>query len=222
MMAIDCKLRKGAVELYSLEDPLLFAFWSYNYAVFGVAQETNIHLLSCTIFPPLVNTRDDMQSWCRRKEKSAKARKNYRVGKVIFKSKHMKLSCSVNYPVRSRLWNPLTVRHPFPTKFMFAKAQLNIIRENSPSRDVGHIVHPQDQHKTTQFPVCVRRLKSLVKPKWFLVTSCRIAVSFPFSLYALQFSFLFLIFFWVAIGFRLHWCFVVICHLTAFVRLSVS
>lgn len=218
MMAIDCKLRKGAVELYNQEDPL-FAFWSYNYAVFGVAQETNLHLLSCTIFPPLVNTREDMQFWYRDsvestflliyiylvavessvprggKEKSAKARKNYRVGKVIFKWKHMKLSCSVNYPVRSRLWTPLTVRHPFPTKFMFAKAQLNIIRENSPSRDVGHIVHPQDQLKTTQFPVCVRRLKRLVKPKWFLVTSCIIAVSFPFSLYALQFSFLSLNFF---------------------------
>lgn len=34
--AIDCELRKGAVELYKLEDSLLFAFWSNNSAAFGV------------------------------------------------------------------------------------------------------------------------------------------------------------------------------------------
>lgn len=112
------------------------------------------------------------------------------LARIIFKWKHMKLSCSVNYPVRSRLWNPLTVWHPFPTKFMLSKAQLNITRENPPSRDVRHIVHPQDQYRTTQFPVCVRRLKCLGKPKWFLITSCRIAVSFPFSPYAQQLYFL--------------------------------
>jgi len=113
------------------------------------------------------------------------------LGRIILRWKHMKLNCSVNYPVRPRLWNSLTVWHPFPTKFVFTKAQLSITQENSPSRDVGHIIHPQDQHRTTQFPVCVRRLNCLVEPKGFLITSCRIAVAFAFSPYAPQFSFLF-------------------------------
>lgn len=175
------------------------------------------------------------------KKISAKARQTYR--------KHTRLSCSVNYPVKSRLWNPLTVWHLFPTKFMFSKAQLNVTQENSPSRDVGQIVHPLDQHRTTQFPVCVRRLKCLVKPKWFLITSCRIALSFTFfflPLCALWFSSLlfvslglfvclhFVIVYFVKIWFgllkfvcpgagcRLGWHFVVIYHLTAFLRMSVS
>lgn len=52
-MAVDCKLRKGAVELYNLEEPLLFASWSYNYAVFGVAQETDTyyHAQCISLFP---------------------------------------------------------------------------------------------------------------------------------------------------------------------------
>lgn len=120
--------------------------------------------------------------------KKSSREKNYRTGK------HLKLNCSVNCPVRSRLWNPLTVQHPFPAEFMFTEAQLSITWENSPFRDVGHFVQPQDQHRTTQFPVCVRRFKHLVKLKWFLITSCRIAAffpSFPFSSYALLVSFFF-------------------------------
>lgn len=136
------------------------------------------------------------------------------LGRVIFTWKHMKLSFSVNYPVRSRLWNPLTVWHSFPTKFMFTKAQLSITQENSPSRDVGHIIHLQDQQRATQFPVCVRTLKRLVKPKWFLIASCRIAVSFPFSPYAQLFFKV-----WLAIGFRSCWRFVIIYYFTAFMRL---
>lgn len=52
--------------------------------------------------------------------------------------------------------------------------------KNSPPRDVGCMVQLQEQHRTTHFPACVRKLKHSVKPKRFLITSCRIAVSPPF------------------------------------------
>lgn len=167
---------------------------------------------SASVFSPPVNTRDDVQSWCSNSVESTflfiyvylvalvfgtgeryqvKQGRTAELGRKMFKWKHVNLSCSVNYPGKPSLQNPLTVRHPSPTKFMFTKAQLNITQENSPSRDVRHIVHPQDQHRTTQFPVGVRKSKCLLKPEQLLIASHKISVSFPFLLMHNSFPFVF-------------------------------
>lgn len=100
---------------------------------------------------------------------------------------------------------------------MFTKAQLNITQENSPCRDVGHIVHLQDQHSTAQFPVCIRKLKCLLKSEQFLIASHRIAFPFPFLL-TCNSPPSFLKLSYQGLGFRSRQCFVVICHLSAFMR----
>lgn len=50
-MVIDHKLRKGAVEPYNLEDPLICILVLYC-EVFGVAQETDTRFL-CTVHQSL-------------------------------------------------------------------------------------------------------------------------------------------------------------------------
>lgn len=44
MMVVGCTLKKGEVEPYNLEDPVVFALWPCNVAMFAVAQEPGVRL----------------------------------------------------------------------------------------------------------------------------------------------------------------------------------
>lgn len=192
-----------------MEDTLMFAFWTYSVRCLVLHKNWySLFMHSAVVFTPLINTSDDMQPWWTWEvafymstiffialessvlgEKiSGGEKKNCRTGK------HLKQSCSVNCPVKSRVWNPLTVQHPFPSEFMFTKAQLSITPENSPFRDVGHFLQPQDQHRTAQFPVLCQEIITLGETKTishYILQNSSFLSFFFFFPYALQFSFLF-------------------------------